>query len=99
MALHDVAAEAVAGAQRQLEVDAVAGRDAGQRGAAQRLVHHVGRERRRRDRGGGQADAVDRDRVALGSSPASAVSTVTPRAVVGRGRRADDPSRDPGRGR
>ena len=66
MALDDVAAEPVGRAQRQLEVDLGALGDLGQRGAAQRLVHHVGAEAAVGDRGGGQADAVDGDGVALG---------------------------------
>ncbi len=66
MALHDVAAEPVRGAQRQLEVDVGALRGLGERGAAQRLVHHLGAELPVGDRRRGQADAVDCDRVALG---------------------------------
>src|SRR3954468_12354593 len=44
VALHDVAAQPVVGAQRQLEVDRRAGLHLAERRAAQRLVHHVGAE-------------------------------------------------------
>src|SRR4051794_5124367 len=66
VALHDVAAEAVGGAQRQLEVDPRVRLHAPERRPAQRLVHHVGAEQlaaAHPDRG--QADPVDGDRVAL----------------------------------
>ncbi len=45
------------------------GRGLGQRGAPQRLVHHLGAELAVGDRRRGQADAVDGDRVALGDLP------------------------------
>jgi hypothetical protein len=44
VALHEVAAEPVRDADGALEVDRAAGRDAAQRGAAQRLGHDVGGE-------------------------------------------------------
>src|SRR4051794_36428154 len=67
VALHDVAAEAVGGAQRQLEVDPRVRLHAPERRAPQRLVHHVGAEQLAAAHPHrGQADAVDRDGVALG---------------------------------
>src|SRR4051812_15274418 len=66
VALDDVTAEAVGGAQRQLQVDRRAGLDVPERRAAQRLVHHVGAEQLAAAHPhGGQADAVDGHRVAL----------------------------------
>src|SRR4051794_30609773 len=76
VALHDVTAQAVGGAQRQLEVDRRARLHFAERRPAQRLVHHIGAEElppAHADRG--QAHAVDRHRVAL--------------AQLGRQRRAD----------
>src|SRR3954452_24730154 len=66
VALHDMPPEPVGGAQRQLEVDLRPRLQLAQRRAPQRLLHHVGAEQlaaahARR----GQADAVDRDAVAL----------------------------------
>jgi hypothetical protein len=69
VALHEVPAEAVAGSQGKLEIDAGAGLQVAQRGAIQGLVHHLGPECVRGDLGGGQAHAVDRHRVALGELP------------------------------
>src|SRR4051812_30713502 len=63
--LHDVPAEPVGRAQRQLEVHFRAFTDLRQRGPPQRLVHDVGGEDPVGDRSGGQADAVDGDRIAL----------------------------------
>jgi hypothetical protein len=59
-----VPAEPVARPERQLEVDLVALGERLQRGAPERLGHHVRRERAVVALRGGQADAVDRDRVA-----------------------------------
>ena len=64
--LHDVAAEPVRGAQRELQVHVRARRHLGQRGAPQRLVHDLGAELLAGDRRGGEADAVDGHGVALG---------------------------------
>src|SRR5436190_2218221 len=67
VALHDVAAEPVGGAQRQLEVDLRPRLHLPERRAAQRLVHDVRAEQLSSAHPhGGQADAVDRDRVPLG---------------------------------
>ena len=64
VALDDVAAEPVAGAQRQLEVDRVARPERAERAAPQRLLHHVGGEAVTVGLDRRQADAVDRHRVA-----------------------------------
>src|SRR3954447_14115691 len=65
--LHDVTAEPIGGAQRQLEVDPRVRLHAPERRTAQRLVHHVGAEELAAAHPhGGQADAVDRHRTALG---------------------------------
>ncbi len=64
VALDEVTAETIGGAQRQLEVHVRALADLGQRGAPQRLVHDVGGERAVDDLRRGQADAVDGHRVA-----------------------------------
>ena len=64
MTLHDVAAEPVAGAQRQLEVHGVALAERAERAAPQGLLHHVGREAPCVRLDGCQADTVDRNRVA-----------------------------------
>src|SRR5947208_2945876 len=67
VALHDVAAEPVGGAQRQLEVDRRPRLHLPQRRAAQRLVHDVRAEQLSRTHPHGrEAHPVDRDRVALG---------------------------------
>src|SRR4051794_4947389 len=66
VALHDVAAEPVGGAQRQLEVDLRPRLHLPQRRAAQRLVHDVRAEQLAAAHPhGGQADPVDRDGIAL----------------------------------
>src|SRR3954451_21473261 len=66
VALHDVAAEPVRGAQRQLEVDLRSALELAQRRAPQRLLHHVGAEQLAAAHPGRrQADAVDRHAVAL----------------------------------
>src|SRR3954453_23206770 len=66
VALDDVAAETVGGPQRRLEVDPRVRLHAPERRAPQRLVHHVGAEQLAAAHPhGGQADAVDRDGVAL----------------------------------
>ncbi len=79
--LHDVAAEPVGGAQRQLEIDRRADRDLLQRAARKRLVHDIGGEIPLRYLDRRQADAVDRDRVALvqlDSSPSARIARRTP---------------------
>src|SRR3954447_3404418 len=66
VALDDVAAQAVGRPQRQLEVDGAVGLERAEGGAPQRLVHHVGAEELAAAQAdGGQADAVDGDRVTL----------------------------------
>src|SRR3954468_18083147 len=65
VALHHVAAEAVARAQRQLDVHRVAHAERPERRAPQRLVHHVGMERAAVRPHSGEAHAVHRDRVAV----------------------------------
>ncbi len=64
VALHQMAAERLAGPQGGLEIDPRARLEVAERGHGQRLVHHVGLEAGlagQRDR---QTDAVDRNRVA-----------------------------------
>src|SRR3954470_493996 len=66
VALDNVAAEPVGGTQRQLEVDGAVGLERAERRAAERLGHHVGAEQLAAAHpAGGEADAVDGDRVAL----------------------------------
>src|SRR3954468_2764129 len=65
MTLDEVAAEAVADAQRQLEVHSVARLQPAERSDVERLLHHVGLEAVAVDRDRGQADAVHRNRIAL----------------------------------
>ena len=59
-----VAAERLARPERRLDVDARAADEAAERGARERLGHRVEREASRAHRDDGQADAVDRHRVA-----------------------------------
>src|SRR3954452_17786605 len=82
MPLHDMTAEPVGGAQRQLEVDLRPRLELAQRRAAQRLLHHVGAEQlaaahARR----GQADAVDRHAVALAQLAGQRRAHAQPHAV------------------
>ena len=64
MSLDDVAAERLAGPERRLDVDLVAGRETAERGSAERLRHGVERDLVAVDRDDRQADAADRDGVA-----------------------------------
>ena len=66
MALHVVAAERLAGSKRGLEVDARSRREPAERRARERFRDGVERDAPVGDRDGGQAAAVDRDRVAHG---------------------------------
>src|SRR3954471_5976644 len=80
--LHDMPAEPVGGAQRELEVDLRPRLQLAQRRAPQRLLHHVGAEQlaaahARR----GQADAVDRHAVALAQLTGQGRAHAQPHAV------------------
>src|SRR4051794_40135305 len=66
VALHHVTAEPVAGAQRELDVHLIALAQRPQRRAAQRFRHHVGAEAAAVGLDRREADAVDRDRIAVG---------------------------------
>src|SRR5918992_3516305 len=65
VALHHVPAHSVAGAQGQLEVHLRTGAERPERGAAQRLRHHVGGEAVHVRLDGGEANAVHGDRVTV----------------------------------
>src|SRR4051794_36211836 len=83
VALHDVAAQPVGGTQRELEVDGAVGLERSERGAPQRLVHHVGAEELAAAQADdGQADAVDRDRVALAQLAGQRRGDAEPHAVA-----------------
>jgi hypothetical protein len=64
VALHEVSVEAVADAQRQLEVHLLTRGEGAEVGAVERLLHHVCLEAVAVDLDRRQADAVDGDRVA-----------------------------------
>src|SRR3954470_8530795 len=89
VALDDVTTEAVARAQCQLEVDAGPRLELAQRGAAQRLVHHVGAEARPAQPDRRQAHTVDRHRVALADLARQRRLEAQPRAVGGAVDRGD----------
>src|SRR5918995_33987 len=65
MSLDDVAADAVGGSQRQLEVDGRLGGELAQRGQGQRLLHDVRLEGAVPRRGRGETGAVDRHGISV----------------------------------
>ena len=91
VAEHEMAAQTVADAERPFEVDLAAGREAAERGDAQRLRAHVELRHPAADARHGQACAVHRDAVAdanaLGESaqfhpqPPARAAAVSPRTL------------------